>query len=136
MANVIPKHGDVLKVRATMKNNKLAVWHFGIYTEEGTVIDHGPDGTHERSFSDFSGGGTVYVQRHKNPLVSRAEVVRRARSLIGKLRYNAISLNCEQFVNWCRRNRMVSQQVREGVGVAALCLLCLIGFVAAIRSTN
>lgn len=111
-------YGDVLKVRAIMKN-KIGVWHYGVLTDRNTVIDHGPDGTWERTFLEFTGGGKVYFQRHSNPHLSREQVVSRARSLIGKLEYSALVRNCEHFVNLCRRGKASSKQVRNTVlGVA------------------
>lgn len=128
--NVNP--GDVLKVRCTYKG--IGIWHYGIVTEDFRVIDHGPEGTQERSWASFSGGGQVFLERHSNPNVSRSEVIRRARQLIGKLSYDSISMNCEHFVNRCRKGRSVSGQVRNGT-IIWLCvfILCFVGIISISR---
>lgn len=114
----------------------VRIWHFGIFTESGTVIDHGPGGTKEGSLEDFSGGGQIYVEKHRNPHVSPSEVVRRARSYIGRWNYSAIFKNCEHFINQCRNGSKYSHQVKEGVGITLAAFLLIVGIVTLIRRQN
>jgi len=123
----IPLTGDVLRVRTMSKEG---FWHYGIYTEIGTVIDRIKGiGIRERSYESFAENEAVYIERHTNPEISREDVVENARSRIGDSGYNAVFKNCEHFVNWCRTNAIpVSKQVLKIAGgtLVAFLIICLL----------
>lgn len=103
----------------------IGIWHFGILTESFTVIDHGPNGTRERPIKEFSDGERLHVEPHSNPHVSRLDVIQRARSFIGRWKYNAIFKNCEHFVNHCRNGYMRSKQVGNRVKAIIISIIIL-----------
>jgi len=105
--------GDHLYVEA----RKPGFFHCGIDTGEGTVVDFWgaiPEEAFvsEVSMQQFSNGSPLFFKTYFEPCYHSAEVVRRARSWIGKpLGYSLDESNCEHFATWCKVGRWESQQV-------------------------
>lgn len=116
MSDLIFLPGDIIKAFRGI------YFHFGVYVGNGRVVHFCSTGGNEldsfsadiveTSFSRFSKGDWVCVDKSEVPLYDRGEIVRRARSEIGtKLgTYNLLSNNCEHFANWCRCGKLVSHQ--------------------------
>lgn len=116
MSDLMFLPGDIIKAFRGI------YFHFGVYVGEGKVVHFCSTGGNEldpnsadiveTSFSRFSKGDWVCVDKLEEPLYDRGEIVRRARSEIGtKLgTYNLLSNNCEHFANWCRCGKLVSHQ--------------------------
>lgn len=121
-----PVAGDILKVYCT---NKM-VWHFGVYAENGRVIDMAPkNGIKERTWEEFSEGEAVYIEPRKPDDLPRQSILARARLRIGEKGYSVLFSNCEHFVSWCRKGKENSKQVLNflllAIGlIAIIVLLC------------
>jgi hypothetical protein len=92
--------------------------HHGIYAGQGRVIHYAgrfryPKGCiEETSLEDFIGKRPIHVG--SAPDSPRAEnTLRRARSRLGKCRYDPLSNNCEHFCNWCQLGEARSPQVES-----------------------
>ncbi len=116
MSDLMFLPGDIIKAFRGI------YFHFGVYVGEGKVVHFCSTGGNEldpnsadiveTSFSCFSKGDWVCVDKLEEPLYDREEIVRRARSEIGTKfgTYNLLSNNCEHFANWCRCGKLVSHQ--------------------------
>lgn len=109
------------------------IWHYGIYTGNGSVVERVPlkdrDGTIWRvSLWQFCKGrpNCVSVRNETEPTYSPRETVRRAEAAIGSKGYDVFEGNCEHFANWCKWGDPYSGQAESGkwallcVGVVAL----------------
>ena len=103
------KCGDVVRTRVSF------YYHYGIFTENGTVIQFGlPDNVSrpasevrvlESGVYEFLRGGELEVMEpsraEKKKMRKPFEIVSLARSRIGEGGYDILHNNCEHFVNEC-----------------------------------
>ncbi len=113
--NVYP--GMVLRVWSRGKG----VYHYGIATYGGYVIDHAPRrGTACRTWDDFSEGETVQIVPWEPGDYPLDEIHQRAVSSIGRNMYSVFKSNCEHFVTWCKRGQAESKQLTKATESAAM----------------
>ena len=102
-------------------------FHLGIATEHGTIVANSKRKrcVSEETLEEFSGGRPIRAVGYWGSL-SPAEVIRRARSLIGKP-YNLIGFNCEHVVRWAHglkpRSNQVEGALMLGLAIAVAALL-------------
>ncbi len=117
----IPRRGDMIRVRAGQ------FYHYGIYVDDGEVIQFGPTPDAEHSLLDadirvcvsdihgFLKGGFLEVASLSLPERIKAakpdEIVSRARRELGKGGYDILNNNCEHFANNCVFGTKSSEQV-------------------------
>lgn len=82
------------------------------------------------TLATFTGGRKYTIREHSNPMFSRAEVARRARSRLGEDGYCVFSNNCEHFCEWCINNDHDSSQVTTGTAVAGSTGATVVGLAA------
>jgi len=94
--------------------------HHGIYVGKGRVIHYaglcealraGP--VEEVSLAEFARGNGIRIEGSVHPSFSRDQIVARARSRLGEMRYRLLTNNCEHFCTWCIRGKSRSRQVRR-----------------------
>lgn len=90
--------------------------HYGIVTAVSPrgvriVHNHADSGVQEVDLDEFANGQIVMPQTARSLGFSRAEVVQRARSMVG-CRYDLTSFNCEHLANWAAYDEMVCKQGR------------------------
>ena len=104
-----PVCGDIVRTKVTFYH------HYGIFTQEGTIIQFGlPDNVNrpaqevkviETDVYEFLRGGEMEVfepsRAEKKKLRGPAEIVCLARARIGEGGYDILHNNCEHFVNEC-----------------------------------
>ena len=133
-----PRHGDVIRI----PRMGGLYHHYGIYvddTSDGPHVIHYWDGKYgnfkgvvqETTLDEFLDGDSIWsVEVVKfNPkkyrkIYSREKTVERARSLLGRNKYNLIFENCETFANMCKTGKHESSQVENA--------FCFIGKVAVV----
>ena len=116
---------------------KPGVFHCGIDSGEGTVIHvwgHTPSDAvvSEVCFADFAQGHKLSRVDYLIACYQPKEVVRRARSCIGKpFNYTLGESNCEHFATWCKTNIWVSSQaekvkskIKETLKVVGTAIVC------------
>ena len=118
--------GTILKVYCP---NKL-VWHFGIMSHFGMVIDRAKRGVQLRTWEEFSENLEVKIVPTDSTDFPKKVIHERAMGLVGQRGYHIIFQNCEHFVSWCRKNKVSSPQLTTAV----FCFLLLALVVALIRS--
>ena len=117
----LPKFGDHIRVDRGM------YFHHGIYVSDEEIIHF--TGTDEddllginneviaTDLQFFLKGGNLEVREYTKDdqldLYPRKQIVRRAKSCIGKKGYNLIFNNCEHFANVCALGQHHSQQVTD-----------------------
>jgi Lecithin retinol acyltransferase len=68
----------------------------------------------------FAGNKEIQVKDHGDrPSLSYSKAVERAKSLLGKNRYNLIDHNCEHFASWCVTGKSDSGQIGMWANIAA-----------------
>lgn len=104
-----PKCGDIIRTKVSFYH------HYGIFTENDTVIQFGlPDNVNrpasevfviETDVYEFLNGGEIEVGvpslAEKKKMRAPKEIVRLAREKIGQGGYDILHNNCEHFVNEC-----------------------------------
>ncbi|PCI40443.1 MAG: hypothetical protein COB46_06970 [Rhodospirillaceae bacterium] len=122
MLNFEAVPGQVLKRR-----KDVFVWHMGIYTGRGTVIDTVPtNGTSERSLADFADGKEVLDGGYPGNLQNWL-VVENAKRMIGEA-YSFARSNCEHLVSQAHGLKKSSPQLQI---LAAFGVITLIAFAMA-----
>lgn len=117
MLNFEAVPGQVLKRR-----KGLFIWHLGIYTDQGTVIDTTPqNGTSERSLADFADGKEVLDGGYPGSLQNWL-VVENAKRMIGQA-YSVAQSNCEHLVSQAHGLNKSSPQLRGAVAVGIIALI-------------
>ena len=98
--------------------------HHGIDTGDGTAIHFtGENGekknptVRETPMSAFANGGRVEVQRDGRSRPG-PQVVRVARSYLGRGGYNLVFNNCEHFARFCKAGTFTSEQVLRTCRIA------------------
>ena len=78
--------------------------HHGLYYGQGKVIHYTGESIVIDSIDIFADGEKVLKKHYlESPTIySPAEIIVRAESRLGELKYNLIFNNCEHFVRWCR----------------------------------
>ena len=115
-----PWPGDILKVYCASK----LVWHYGVYSDNGKVIDMAPrKGIAERTWDEFSEGCQVHIEPRRTDDAPREVILRRARLRLGERGYNIFFKNCEHFVSWCRKGVSSSSQM---LNYSALSIILLV----------
>lgn len=124
-----PEEGDLIRVR-----RKQGYAHFGVATSRNTVVhysDYGNDSildaskvrVIETTLEEFlMGGKCEKVHPYESPF-DRKEVVSRAKSLIGSMRfrnmiYNVVTNNCEHFASYIYYGEARSIQVEKATDFA------------------
>jgi len=64
-------------------------------------------------------GKLTYVAEHQ-AIFPVDEVLRNARSMIGKWKYNVTNRNCEHFVNFVTKGELTSKQVKAGLAAGTI----------------
>jgi len=116
MLNFVAVPGQVLKRR-----KGVFIWHLGIYTDRGTVIDTIPkNGTSERSLADFADGKEVLDGGYPGNLQNWL-VVENAKRMVGEA-YSFARSNCEHLVSQAHGLKKSSPQLQvfAAVGIIAL----------------
>ena len=92
--------------------------HHGVYVGDGAVVHYGAFGYDWRrrpveqvSLELFAHGHPICVRPGRPSGLTRAEIVRRARSRLGEDQYRVLSNNCEHFSEWCVNGEHRSPQV-------------------------
>lgn len=113
--------GQILKVYCPSK----LVWHYGIWYGKNQVIDLAPrKGVAIRSVGEFSEGQDIKIVPFEEDDYPPWMILNNALQYLGRLKYDVLDSNCEQFVNLCRKGKKYSQQLKNvGVGLTALGLL-------------
>lgn len=126
--------GRILKVYCP---NKL-VWHYGIWYGQNQVIDLAPrNGVAIRSLQEFSEGQDINILPLEEDDYPPRVILNNALQYVGRLKYDILDWNCEQFVNICRKGKKFSKQLRNvGIGVATLTLVSIILFSLSSRRKN
>jgi hypothetical protein len=118
--------------------------HYGIYDNERRVIHFSPDKgveisaenarIRETTLTEFLKGAEPHIDRTIRAHFPPEEVVRRARSLAGKLRgeYNLLFFNCEHFARWCATGELESEQVKRGAVIAGALAVTAVALTAAL----
>ena len=119
--------GTILKVYCP---NKL-VWHFGIMSHFGMVIDRAKRGVQLRTWEEFSENLEVKIVPTDSTDFPKKVIHERAMGLVGQRGYHIIFQNCEHFVSWCRKNKVVSHQL-----IYATLIIVIIGIISAFLLTN
>ena len=71
------------------------------------------------------GEDSEIVDPAEDPLFDGDDVVSRARSQLGKTKYNLSCKNCEHFASWCTHGSAFSRQVHQyGIGFAVATVVC------------
>jgi hypothetical protein len=102
--------------------NYNAYQHYGVYIGNGKVIHFAPLEGHDISFknavihettlSDFLKGRPLQIDtRSIEKKFPGDEIVKRARSRLGRKNYNLLTNNCEHFARWSATGEHVSFQV-------------------------
>ena len=118
--------GSVVKVFRISKG----VHHFGICTDQGTVIDHTIEGIKERPFKEFAQTGAVEIANPQDSEARRSNILERAYHALfnySKTPYKLFKMNCEHFTSWCRKGVLESKQVQ-----IALIGFSVVAFVGAV----
>ena len=120
-----------------IKVSRVFYSHHGVYLGDGRVahftgLSDGFDFSkeaiiEETSLHDFCAGGDAKVVSRPGLVFSADEVVKRARSRVGKTGYSIFSNNCEHFANWCLKGEKSSSQVWTGVASAVALLPVVAG---------
>ena len=117
MLNFKAGPGQVLKRRKGMM-----LWHLGIYTDRGTVIDATPEnGTSERSLDDFAEGKKVLDGGYPGNLPNWL-VVENAKRMIGEA-YSVGRNNCEHLVSHAHGLKKSSPQLQAFMAIGIFALL-------------
>jgi hypothetical protein len=134
--------GCTLKVYTYDKTGVVGVWHYGIVSayEENTetLIIHfcsnvgdstGEKRIRETSISWFLENGKQAQVVHEEPAYDYKTIVQRARSQIGKGKYDLTVKNCEHFSSWCSQGYSYSSQVAVNgiIAIAAIALGAIFG---------
>jgi hypothetical protein len=118
--------------------------HYSIYDSDNRVIHFSPDKGVEISaenarirkttLAEFLKGDGLHVDRTIRTHFPPGEVVRRARSLAGKLRgeYNLLFFNCEHFARWYATGEMESEQIRWGAAIVGALAVTTVALTAAL----
>lgn len=116
--------GQILKVYCPSK----LVWHYGIWYGQNQVIDLAPrKGVAIRSVEEFAEGQEIKIVPLEEDDYPPWMILNNALQYLGRLKYDMLDWNCEQFVNLCRKGKKYSKQLRNvGVGVASLTLVLII----------
>ena len=119
--------------------------HHGIGIGEGCVIHYSglADGIEsgpicKATLGEFSGGEKIIIKSHPGRKYFGQESVERANSRLGEDAYTVCGNNCEHFVEWCIEGKHQSNQVDDGVKVAAggSSIATGVGAVAVVSSTG
>lgn len=120
-----PKAGDHIRAKRIFPG---PYYHHGIYIGDKKVIHFTPDGlfniaiyadgmVEETTLADFAKEADVevkiYTAEERKEMYSRKQIVRNARSALGKADYNLFFNNCEHFAESCVNNKSRSEQVEE-----------------------
>jgi len=104
------KKGDILRVKYTLFT------HYGIYAGNNSVIHYsglvGNGKIEKTSLVDFEDGRTAEKIKVASKF-SKNETVKRATLRLGEDKYNAVTNNCEHFVQWACNGKHKSNQVRK-----------------------
>lgn len=122
VTNIEP--GTILRVFCP---NKM-VWHYGIMSWNGRVIDRAKRGILSRTWREFSEGCQVEIAPTHREDLPKKIIHQRALSNIGQKGYHMIFQNCEHFVSWCRKGKFTSKQLNYvliiiGIVIAVVLLL-------------
>lgn len=110
--------------------------HYGIYDGYGSVIELTLNGGIKKiAWSDFvakANNRKIVIEKYEDysskTNYTTEQIVQRAESMIGnRKKYNAISWNCEQFVNLVRYENPTSKQVNR-VFVFSIAAVLLMSF--------
>ncbi|BFZ05769.1 hypothetical protein BsWGS_08808 [Bradybaena similaris] len=94
--------------------------HWGIYIGDGNIIHVSEDNEDKAAkvkidnFWDVAGEDKASKNNGQDiewSSLSAEQIIRRARSYVGNTEYDQLFDSCEHFVNWCRYDRVVRQQV-------------------------
>ncbi len=119
------REGDVIFAKRNRLHVKNLYRHYGVYIGNGRVIHftglkgHETDAhlasIQETSLAAFLSGDEGAVAEDLFRSFSRKEVVRRAKSFVGKGlgTYNLMFNNCEHFARWCATGVYLSTQVNK-----------------------
>jgi hypothetical protein len=95
-------------------------WHHGIYCGDDAVIHFNSAVGRKRTakivettLEKFSGGAGIRVVVYEKVYFEAAEVVCRARSLLGNEAYDLRTNNCEHFAVWCKTGVSQSRQMEH-----------------------
>lgn len=117
MLNFDAGPGQVIKRR-----KGLLLWHLGILTDKGTIIDATPEnGVSERSFDDFAEGKEVFDGGYPGNMPAW-QVIDNARLMCGE-KYLLFGNNCEHLVSKAHGLKNSSPQLQQAfmaVGIIAL----------------
>jgi len=100
-------------------------YHHGIFVNDLEVIHYNTHGEGDgllgnamiisTTLKEFLDWGTCEVKVYKKPIIGELfnpeEVIKRARSRIGKADFNLLFNNCEHFASWCKIGYHRSKQV-------------------------
>ena len=117
--------GTILKVYCPSK----LVWHYGVMSHFGMVIDRAKRGVRLRSWAEFSENLPVKIVPSDVADFPKEVIHERAMGLVGQRGYHMIFQNCEHFVTWCRKNKISSPQLNNAI----FCFLLLALVISLIR---
>ncbi|XP_078658222.1 phospholipase A and acyltransferase 1-like [Branchiostoma floridae x Branchiostoma belcheri] len=83
---------------------------FGVVSDAGKIM--------EDSFWDVVGDSIVKINNYKDTskcVQSGRAILKRARSKLGEVGYNALWNNCEHFATWCRYGEGDSKQAKKAI---------------------
>lgn len=119
------KAGDVVFVIRNKLHVRDLYRHYGVYVGDGRIVHFTGSKGHEinphlafiqeTSLETFLAGDVGGIDRRLSRAFSREEVVRRAKSRVGKGlgTYNLMLNNCEHFASWCATGIYRSNQVEH-----------------------
>ncbi|XP_046557281.1 phospholipase A and acyltransferase 3-like isoform X2 [Haliotis rubra] len=109
--------------------------HWGVYIGDGYVIHlASPDGqslsktekavVRRDKIKDVAANSKMYKNNSKGEkyglkAFSKSDIVKRAKSQLGREGYNLLASNCEHFVSWCCYDIEISDQVDDRIELTA-----------------